>query len=357
MAGSRLGSPHWQRLVRGMTRGLTRGIAGAAALIAVVTVVSRAAGFGRYLVFAHTVGGTCLGTAYFTANMIPNIVFDIVVGGALSSMVVPVLAGPAARRDTDHVRQVSSALLTWSCLLLVPLVVAGVFVAEPLVRLFAQSPLGCAGAQVVAVASRMLIVFLPQLVLYGVAAVAYGVLQAHRRFLAPAAAPLANSLVVSAAYIAFVPFGGGRQDSLGRLPFDAELILSIGTTLGVAALALTAAIPLARLRLRLRPNLSFPPGVAGRVRRLAAAGVAALVAQQLATAVVIALANGYGGRGTLPLYNYAWALYLVPYAVLAVPIATSAFPTLSARASAGDAPGFAKTAAATTRAVLLVSLA
>src|ERR1700689_1640406 len=64
-------------------------------MIGGVTVLARLGGFGRQVVFAHTVGTTCLGTAYTTANMVPNIIYDIVLGGALSSVVVPVLAGPA----------------------------------------------------------------------------------------------------------------------------------------------------------------------------------------------------------------------------------------------------------------------
>jgi putative peptidoglycan lipid II flippase len=73
----------------------SRGIGRSALTIGIITVLARTVGFGRQVVFAHTVGTTCLGTAYTTANMVPNIIYDIVLGGALSSVVVPVLAGPA----------------------------------------------------------------------------------------------------------------------------------------------------------------------------------------------------------------------------------------------------------------------
>ena len=112
-------------------------------------------------------------------------------------------------------------------------------------------------------------------------------------------------------------------------------MLSVGTTAGVAALVLTALGPALRLRLRLRPTLRFPAGVARRVRALAAVGVAALIAQDAALVVVIVLANGHQGAGAVVLYNYGWQMFFVPYAVLAVPIATSVFPLLSA-ATGGD---------------------
>jgi len=132
----------------------------------------------------------------------------------------------------------------------------------------------------------------------------------------------------------------------------------------VAALVATPLIPAARLwltrggdppypprkGLRLRPALRFPAGVGVRVRALAAAGVATLIAQDASVAVVIVLANSRGGSGALVLYSFAWAVFFVPYAVLAVPIATSAFPELSARGDRFDA-----TCATSTRAVTVAS--
>src|ERR1700758_4045751 len=103
---------------RGGARQRSGGIGRAAVMIGVITVLARLVGFGRQVVFAHTVGTTCLGTAYTTANMVPNIIYDIVLGGALSSVVVPVLAGPAGRLGTAgaggaEARRIASALLTW----------------------------------------------------------------------------------------------------------------------------------------------------------------------------------------------------------------------------------------------------
>src|SRR5579871_6646961 len=111
---------------RGTARRRGQGIGRAAVMIGVITVLARLVGFGRQVVFAHTVGTTCLGTAYTTANMVPNIIYDIVLGGALTSVVVPVLARPAgaahgAGLEPDTAaRRISAALLTWTVLLLVP---------------------------------------------------------------------------------------------------------------------------------------------------------------------------------------------------------------------------------------------
>ena len=334
------------------------GLAQAAVMITVVTVVARAVGFGRVLVFARTVGPTCLGDAYYTANTIPNIVFEIVAGGALASLVVPVLAGAVDRGDTATARQSASALMTWAVVLLVPLALLGVLLAHPLMALLVgggHPP--CSRDGLVDVGARMLVVFMPQVVLYGVGIVLTGILQAHRRFLGPALAPLLSSLVVIGAYLAYGAVSSAARESLRNLPLTQELLLSVGTTGGVVALSLPLLVPLRRTPIRLRPTLSFPPGVAAQVRRLAYSGAAVLAGQQIATAVVLRLANTGGTSGAVVLYNLAWTVYLVPWAVLAVPIATSAFPTLSARHEAGEHQAYAQLAAGATRAVVLVTAA
>jgi putative peptidoglycan lipid II flippase len=197
----------------------------------------------------------------------------------------------------------------------------------------------------------MLTVFAPQILLYGLAVVLFGIVQAYRRFTAPALAPVLSSLVVIAAYLIFVPLGAGHLTRLAGLSTAAELTLSAGTTAGVAALVVTALVPAWRLHLRIRPSLRFPPGVARRAGALAMAGVAALVAQDASVLVVTWLANGHGSKGAVVLYGYGWQVFTSAYAVLAIPIAISAFPVLATRQGAA----FDETAASSARAVLLAS--
>jgi len=339
--------------------GIGPGLARAALGIGAVTVGARLLGFGRVVAFSHSVGTTtCLGSAYFTANTVPNVLFEVVAGGALAGAVVPVLSGPVEKGDAATAGRTGSALLGWALLVLIPVAVLAAVLARPVVGLFFDSgSTGCDGAAVTAVAARMLLVFAPQVALYGIGVVLIGVLQAHRRFLGPALAPLLSSAVVITAYLAYAVQTTGHPADLAALSTARELTLSVGTTLGVAALSLSLLVPLRRTGLRLRPSLHFPPGVAARVRRLALAGAVGLAAQQVSVAVVLRLADTAQPRGGIVLYNLAWTLFLLPWAVFAVPIATSAFPVLSGRAAAGDVAGYAGTAATTTRAVVLVSTA
>jgi putative peptidoglycan lipid II flippase len=340
-----------------VSRRVLRGVAGAAAVIAVITVVSRVVGLGRWLAFSGSVGTTCTGTAYMTANLLPNVLFEVVAGGALAASVVPLLAAPLVRRDRAEVDRTASALLTWAVVTLLPLSLLLGVLARPIVGLFPIEQQGAAGCSwTTDAAARMLVVFAPQVVLYGIGIVLAGVLQAHRRFAAPAAAPLLSSVVVIASYLVF----GSMVDSVSRAsdgmpPRRAELVLSVGTTLGVVALSLPLLVPIARCGVRLRPTLSFPPGVARRARGLAVAGLAGLVAQQAIVLLTLRLSNAHGGTGAITVYQYVQAVYLLPYAVLAVPLAVAAFPTLSERAAAADPLGYASTLARSTRAVLVAA--
>jgi putative peptidoglycan lipid II flippase len=329
-------------------RRVAQGVAGAAALIAVLTLLARLAGFGRTLVFTNTVGADSTGDTYLAANNVPNIVFEVVAGGALAALVVPMLAGGIAVGDREQVRRTASALLGWMLLVLTPLAVAIAVFAEPIARLL----LGSGTDAEVRLAARFLLVFAPQVVLYGIGIVLTGVLQAHRRFAGPALAPLLSSVVVAGAYLIFAGIGGSSD--VDGLSTPAELVLGVGTTLGVVALSLCLLIPLRGLKLGLRPSLTFPVGAAPRVRRLAVAGVLTLAGQQLVAAVAIRLAAD-GPDGTQVVYAAGLTLFLVPWAALAVPLATSAYPGLSERAEAGDDAGYRRALAPV--AVLLLAAA
>jgi putative peptidoglycan lipid II flippase len=334
---------------RGPTAGSIRRIAGAAALIAVLTVAARLFGFTRIVVFYGTVGETELGQVYQAANTVPNIIFEIVAGGALASLVVPMLAGPIAGRDPVAVNRMVSALLTWSLLILVPVAVAVALFAGPLMSVLS----GQATPEMVALGARMLRIFAPQLPLYGIGIVLTGVLQAHHRFGWPALAPLLSSVTVVGAYVSFAAVAGvGVQ--IGQFGPTEELVLSGGTTLGVAVLSLCLVVPVLRLGLRYRPTLRFAAGAAPRVRSLAAAGAVTIAAQQLVLLLVVYLSYPPAPDGSMVVYTFAQTIYFLPWGVLAVPVATSAYPALADAAVTGARERYRALLAGATRGVLLL---
>lgn len=340
-----------------MSQGVRRafaGLAGAAAMISAVTVLSRLLGFGRTMVFGWAVGATTVGDAYSVANTLPNVLFEVAAGGALAGALIPVLSGPLSRGQRGDVDRIASAMLGWALLVLSVLALALVALAGPVASLFVR----VAGPQRELV-TTFIDVFALQIPLYGVGVVLSGTLQAQRRFFWPAFAPVLSSVVVICAYAVYrwdvvragLTVGG---TGVSDLPRSALAWLAWGTTAGVAAMSLPLLVPIWRSGIRLRPTLRFPPGVARRTGGLALAGVGALLAQQISILVAARLAKSYGTDGTYTTYlNAVQAVYVLPYAVLAVPLATSTFPRLAKRAATGDHAGYARMAAVTTRAVLV----
>jgi putative peptidoglycan lipid II flippase len=307
-------------------------LARAAALIAVITALARVAGFGRTVVFGHTVGGGCVGTVYTSANVIPNIVFDVVAGGTLSALIVPILTPALAEPSRERASRIVSALLSWTLLTMVVIAVLLAVLAAPISHLLLGGQ-QCAGS--LALSARMLVVFAPQVLFYGLGVVLGGLLQSAERFTWPALAPLLSSAVVIAAYGLYGALAGNTDQVVGLSRTD-ELILTVGTTLGVVVLAVCQLPAALRLGVHLRPTLRFPPELTSTVRQAAIAGGATLGAQQIATAVMIRLANSHTPVGTAVVVTLAQTVYLLPWAVLAVPVATSVFPRLSAAWSLGD---------------------
>ena len=316
-------------------------VAKAAGLIALVTLLARVVGFGRTLVFSKSVGTTGVGDIYQTINIVPNIVFEVAAGGVLAAVAVPLIAHQLGLGRTGDADRTASALLTWAVVVLAPLSVLLVVLAPWL----SGALLGDrATDEEVTLGGHLLVLFAPQVLLYGVGIVLTGVLQARRRFLAAALAPLLSSLVVIAAYLAY-----GVMVDHAATPANvsdaAVWTLAGGTTLGVVVLGLPLLVPVLRAGVRLRPTLAFPEGLARRAASLAGAGVVALVAQQAAVLTVLWITHHRTDVvGTVNVYAYVQAVYLLPYAVLAVPIATSAFPAL-AHTAAEESAGFVGTAA------------
>jgi putative peptidoglycan lipid II flippase len=335
---------------------IVAGIARGALLVGVFTALSRMLGLLRTVVFAQSVGAGCLGTAYVTANQVPNLIYELAIGGALTSAMVPVLARSAERASTDerqkaHVEHVASALLSWSVVILLPLTAAIAVAARPIAEfLIPDNPnAACPRAQMVTTTSDMLMVFAPQILLYGFSVVLFGLLQAYRRFAGYSLAPVLGNVVTIVSLLVFALLD--KDTSVARAPLPAMLVLTIGTTMNIGTLVLVALPPAWRLRLRLRPTLRFPPGVLRQAGGLALVGVLEFIAGDIYSVVTIALANGHGDTGALVLFNYESLVFLSVAAVLPVAIVTSAFPVLSA----SDGEQFDRTCAGSARAVMLTS--
>ncbi|MFY9262022.1 MAG: virulence factor MviN [Actinomycetaceae bacterium] len=305
-------------------RKATGSVVGAAGVIAVLTLLSRVMGLVRKLAQSWAMSDGSVATAYDTANTVPNVLFEIAAGGALAGAVIPLVSRFLARKMGKEASQTASALATWILSISLPIVVAVIIFAEPIVAALSGPE---ADPATISLAATLLMIFAIQVPLYGLSVVATGVLQAHKRFVLPALSPLLSSLVVIGAFVAYALMVGPHigPEELTR---SGTYLLGWGTTLGVVMFSIPQFIAAARI-VRLRPTLKFPEDAGRQTIRLASAGLAALLAQQIAILAIMFTANSLGDVGTYAAFNYAFAIFMVPYAVLAVPIATAVFPQIS----------------------------
>lgn len=306
------------------------GLRRATGQVAVVTALARVVGFLRWFAFAWAVGSTGVGTIYQSVNAVPNLVYEIVAGGVLAAVVVPLVA--AARRQ-GRGDEVASSLLTGAVALLTPVALLLVVLAPWVsARLLDGVPIDGAGG----LGARLLVLFSPQVVLYGIGVVVAGTLQAHERLLAAAVAPLLSSVVVIATYLTYAAVVPSRGTGPAGIPDTGWWVLGAGTTLGVVALSLPLLLVAARSGIRLRPRWALTVDDRRRAAQLARAGLIGLLAQQVALLVILRVANRSGGDGAFVVHQYAQAVYLLPYAVLAVPVATATFARLAGREAGSD---------------------
>jgi putative peptidoglycan lipid II flippase len=296
-------------------------------------LVSRLTGFGRVLVLGGAVGTTFAGNTYQSANLVSNLLFELLAAGLLSSVLVPAFVvhlDPGRRAEAERL---AGAVLGMALVVLTPVVVAGV-VAGPWLMRGLTATVADAGirAEEVRLGTFFIWFFLPQVLLYAVGAVATGLLHADGRFAAAAAAPVANNVAVILTLAAFWAMRGGSAPGLD-LPLGQRLVLAVGTTGGVLAMAVVPVMAARRAGLRLRPRWEPDHPDLRRLWRQGAWAAAYLALSQVLIATTLVLANRV--EGGVVAYQIAFTFFLLPHALLAHPVSTALYPRLAAAGDAG----------------------
>ncbi|MFD1373091.1 murein biosynthesis integral membrane protein MurJ [Actinoplanes sichuanensis] len=298
--------------------------------MAVATLASRVAGFLRILVLAAALGlGTRLLDTYNVANTLPNAVYELVVGGTMASIVVPLLTR-ASLSEPDGGVLYAQRLLSLIVYVLSAVTILAVVIAPWLIDLYAPG-FTVEQRDLAIVFSRF---FLPQILFYGLSATTGAILNIRGRFAAGAWAPLCNSVIVIAVGLTYLSVAGSAAAGTG-LSTGHLLLLGLGTTAGVVAQTILVLWALARSGFPVRLRLD-PRGIG--IRRIGKLGVwvlLAVVASQTLTAAATRAAS-WAGPGGVTAYQNASAVYLVPYAVIAVSVMTAILPRLSQYAARGE---------------------
>ncbi len=312
------------------------------AVMSVGTALSRLSGFLRLAFALWAIGPTVssLADTYNRANTTPNIIYELALGGILSSVFVPVFVEWLDTRARDEAWEVADRVLTLALVALAAVAAAGGLLAPWIIRLYlvGSGAAGPARAAQVALGAYFLRWFMPQVVFYGVGAVAIGLLNAHRRFAVPMFAPVLNNVSVIVTFVVYAGVrGSGRIVSPETITGAEKLILGFGTTLGVCAMTAALWPALHHLGYRWRLRFGWNHEAVRRLGKLAVWVVVYVVSNQVAYLIVIVLAGQQQGGYTV--YAAAFILFQLPHAIFAVSVFTALLPAMSGRWAAGDADG------------------
>jgi putative peptidoglycan lipid II flippase len=304
------------------------------AVVAVGTALSRITGFVRIAAIAYALGASTLAGTYSYANEAPNIVYELLLGGVLTATLVPLFVKHFEARDDDA----SSAIFTVAMVALAAVTVIGVIAAPWIVDLYTLNVHGSNVAAQQELATDLLRLFMPQMLFYGIVTLATAMLNARRRFLAAAFAPVLNNLVVIAVFLALPRIADGSLTVRSVLDDEGLLLLiGLGTTAGVMVMALALLPPLARLHAHLRFLPAWRHPAVLTMLRLSGWTVGYVIANQVALLVVTVLANGTDGGPFI--YISAYAFFQLPHGLFAVSLMTTFTPEMASAAARRDRRG------------------
>lgn len=306
------------------------------------TGFSRLTGFVRLAVIAWAIGGTesRLPDTYNLANSMPNIIYQLVLGEILATLFVPVFVEYITTREREESWRLASTILNIGIVLATAFAVVALLAAPWIIKIYTFRIDDVAlRAQQEEVGTFFLRLLLPQMIFYTAGAVLTGLLNAHRRFAAPAFAPLLNNLIVILTFVVFRFRIGSTTPSLTDLTTADKLLLAGGTTLGVIAMTMVLWPFVLKLPGRYQAHaFDWRHEAIRHVGGLAKFSLGYVVVNQIGLWVVYMLANAE--QGGVSAYNSAWILYQFPYGIFAVSVMTALVPSLSEHHVRGDRRAF-----------------
>lgn len=294
-----------------------RSITTSAAIISICTIISRITGFIRTWAMAFALGSTMLSSSYQVANNLPNMLFELVVGGMLVTAFLPVYMSVKKRLGEEAGNDYASNIFT---ILVVTLGIASVLcIIFPAQIIYTQSFLSDQSEMTSAV--FLFRVFAIQILFYGISSVFSGLLNAHRDYFWSSIAPAAHNVIVIVSFLAYPLL----------LPVNYELalwVIAIGNPLGVFVQMIMQwpALKKCGIKLRLRIDLKDP--ALAETLRIGVPALFVVICSFAVVSVQNAAAYSYDDAGpSILAYSRLW--YTFPYSFLVVPITTAMFTELS----------------------------
>ncbi|MBM0234631.1 murein biosynthesis integral membrane protein MurJ [Micromonospora sp. STR1_7] len=303
------------------------------AVMAIGSLVSRGTGFLRTLALTAALGGALVGDAYTTAQILPGMVYEFLLGGILTSVLIPVLVR-RRRADADGGQAYAQRLLTLAVLTLAAAAVVAAASASLLTKLYASDNTGDQYQELVTALSYLM---LPMIFFTGLSALISAVLNTRGHFAAPMWAPILNNIVVIATAGLYIAIFGAEIIRPEQMTSGRILLIGGGTLLGVAIQAAGLLPALRKVGFRWRLRFDFRALGLRELGRLGGWMFCYVAVSQVGLIVLFNLLNRAGkdnAAGPL-IYNNVFLLLYMAHGIIAVSIITALMPRMSAAAADG----------------------
>ena len=330
------------------------GIMRASAVMASGTMVSRVLGFVKAILLVAAIGQvkSVSGDAFANGNLLPNIVYMILLGGMLNAVLVPQIV--KAAKDPDGGAGYINKVFTLVVTALTALTALAMLAAPWIVWLFTVSWPQDQRALAIAFAYWCL----PQIAFYGLYTMLGEVLNAKSVFGPFTWAPVLNNVIAIAGILVFIAMYGADSNGLrtpGEWTPTMIAVLAGSATLGVVVQALILFVSWHKAGIRYRPDFKWRGMGLGKTARIASWSLATILVMNLGGIVTNNVINTASGQGpsALAMQN-AWLLFMMPHSVIAVSLATAYFTRLSEWGQSGRMAEFRADFSASARQILLV---
>lgn len=301
-------------------------VAGHSAVMALGSIVSRVTGFLRTVIIAAALGSTLVGNAYTTAQWFPGMVYELLLGGILTSVLVPVLVR-ARRREPDRGEAYTQRLVTLAVLALAVTTALAV-AAAPLLAWISRSPT----PELVTTLSYLI---LPTIFFYGMSGLLTAVLNTRGHFAAPMWTPILNNLVVIGTFALYLVIYGAEPVLPDEMGAGRVALVGGGTLLGIVVQAAGLLPALRRVGFRFRWRTDLRELRLRELGRLGGWMFCYVAVNQVGVLVVLSLINDARAEAGLLIFNNVFLLLMMAHGVVGVSLIMALMPRLSAAAADG----------------------
>lgn len=298
-----------------------------AGLMTVLTIVSRVTGFIRTWAMAAAIGMSLLSSSYQVANNLPNMLYELVMGGMLVTAFLPVYMGVRREQGREASNEYVGNLLGILLLLLGGISLLGTVFAPGFI--WTQSFLSGDGGSM-DTAAFMFRFFAIQILFYGLGSVFSGVLNAHRDYFWSTFAPVLNNVIVIASFMGFAPVSAQFGEQAGII------LIAVGTTLGVFVQMACQIPALGKHGVHPHIHIDFKDPALRQTIALGIPTLLATVCMFVSTSITNAAALVVQPETGPSVIAYARLWYTLPYALIAASLSTALYTELSHDAQEKD---------------------